>query len=240
MISDSLQRAVQRRRRRIAAETRRRSWRAYWLPVVLVMLFQAGLWGFVLGGTLGVPLRTEPVRLVFEPSVTYWFGDVGALLQARPDFSLHSRPKGDEFEAVFSAGIWAQRRPETPLYVKPGTRKIPAEKEPLLHRPDLIERSLVLSEASQPVQKKGEPKRSLRWSASESLRQNGFALALPQEKHLLGSGRIVLEVSTDERGRIDGLLAIEGTEKYSADLENTIRRYASGQGRMRGNLVLEW
>ena len=239
MISDSLQRAVERRRRRIAAENRRRSARAYWLPVVLVLVFQAGLWGLVLGGTLGVPLRTEPVRLVFEPSVTYWCGNVSALLQARPDFSLRSQPKGDEFESVFSAGIWAQRRPETPLYVKPEARELPAEKRFLLRKPDLIDRTSLVAEI--PVSQDTTPAElPLKWSASESLRKNGFTLALPKEKHFPGSGRVVLEVSTDNQGRIDSLLAVEGADKYSADFENTIRRYASGQGRQRGTLVLEW
>lgn len=240
MISDSLQRAVERRRRRIAAENRRRSARAYWLPVVLVLVFQAGLWGLVLGGTLGVPLRTEPVRLVFEPRVTYWCGDVSALLQARPDFSLRSQPKGDEFESVFSAGIWAQRRPETPLYVKPGARKLPGEKRPLLREPDLIDRATAPIETSETSKDKAPAGRTLKWSASESLRKNGFSLAIPKGKSFPGNGRIVLELSTDDQGRIESLLAIEGTDKYSADLENSIRRYASAQGRQRGNLVLEW
>lgn len=240
MISDSLQRAVERRRRRIAAESRRRSARAYWLPVVLALVFQAGLWGLVLGGTLGVPLRTEPVRLVFEPSVTYWCGDVAALLQARPDFSLRSQPKGDEFESVFSAGIWAQRRPESPLYVKPAARELPAEKRPLLREPDLIDRTSPPVEIPQTTKDKTPAGRPLKWSASESLRKNGFNFALPKGKSFPGSGRIVLELSTDDQGRIDSLLAVEGADKYSADLENSIRRYASGQGRHRGNLVLEW
>ena len=240
MISDSLQRAVERRRRRIAAQNRRRSARAYWLPVVLVLVFQAGLWGLVLGGTLGVPLRTEPVRLVFEPSVTYWCGDVAALLQARPDFSLRSQPKGDEFESVFSAGIWAQRRPETPLYVKPGVRKLPGEKRPLLREPDLIDRATASVETPETPKDKIPAGRALRWSASESLRKNGFSLAIPKGKSFPGNGRVVLELSTDDQGFINSLLVVEGADKYSADLENSIRRYASGHGCQRGNLVLEW
>lgn len=240
MISDSLQRAVERRRRRIAAKSKRRSSRAYWLPVVLVLAFQAGLWGLVLGGVIGVPLRTEPVRLVFEPKVAYWCGDVGALLSARPDFSLRSQPKGDGFESVFSTGIWAQRHPEAPLYVKSEMRKIPAEKELMHPQPDLIDRVPVLAETADSIRWKSPTARPLRWSASESLRRKGFTLALPKEKILSGSGRIVFEISMDEQGRIDGLLVVEGADRYSIDLENAIRRYASGQGRMRGTLVLEW
>lgn len=80
----------------------------------------------------------------------------------------------------------------------------------------------------------------LKWSASESLRKSGFSLAFPKGKSFPGSGRVVLELSTDDQGRIDSLLAVEGADKYSAELENSIRRYASGQGCQRGNLVLEW
>jgi len=217
---------------------RRRSARAYWWPVCVVIGAQAGLWLVFIFSSARQPAK-RPLRLAFTPRAAYWVGVTNLPLDSWPGRFSRDRIPGAAGDGLDAAAAVLPRPLPEPRYGC-SSWVAPAAAQDLVDRPvaaDLAVRSVsgnLVSGVPAAV-----PVGPMIW-VSAGLKQAGFEFR-PDSSVLTGRvGRVVLDVVLDGAGVPVQIVVVEGRPADARMVERLVARHGRGRQAGSGQLQAEW
>lgn len=169
--------------------------------------------------------------------ITFWLGDVNALLKARPDFIASTTLTTDPLERSFGRTIVLQDLPHAPPYesLSPSTISISTH----IPRPQYtLCDTLALHSPPQP--RVDIPLCNCQLKPDSALRYAGFRLTKTNLPPCKLATQLCFELVFSPNGRLEYALGLAGDRNVLREVESFLMRSARTNKAVSGRITMEW